>query len=101
MMILYGLILIFFSLYSFVLIDPNITFFNLPIWKNIQESLVNIGYYQRETSWQIYLILIAALFFFHLYFVGKHKRINPVQIATLVGVIFIVSYPFLSHDFFN
>lgn len=99
MMVFYSLILAALSLYSFFLIDPNITFFNHPVWSRFLEFVLQIGYYQRSLSWQIYIGLIIALTLCHLFFIRNFKKFEPLKIAYIVSAILIFSYPFLSHDF--
>lgn len=99
LIILYRGILISLALYSFFLIDPNITFFNHPVWSRFLEFVLQIGYYQRSLSWQIYIVLIGLLTLFHLFFIQKYKEFNPIKIAFIISCILIFSYPFLSHDF--
>ena len=95
----YLLILGSLSLYSYALIDPNITFFNHPLWSRFLEWVLQLGYYQRQLSWQIYLGLVILLFVFQFLFVKNYQKINPVKLALLVAGLLLLSYPFLSHDF--
>jgi len=98
-MILYVVVLMSLALYSFCLIDPNITFFNHPVWSRFLEFVLQIGYYQRNLSWQMYVILIGLLTVFHIFFIRRYKEFNPIKIAFMISCILIFSYPFLSHDF--
>lgn len=97
--VLYGLVLFSLFLYSFVLIDPNITFFNSPIWSHFLETVLQIGYYQRSLSWWIYFTLVGVITIFHLYFIRQYKEYSPLRIGLMIAVILCLSYPFLSHDF--
>lgn len=100
--ILYALVLAFLSVYSFVLVDPNITFLSTDLWTQFRELAVQIGYYQRELSWTIFLILTMILFGFHWYITFKApKKFNPVYLAIMIGSILVFSYPLISHDLFN
>ncbi|MBI4973522.1 hypothetical protein HZC27_02860 [Candidatus Roizmanbacteria bacterium] len=99
--LIYSIIIIVLGLYSFVLVDPNITFVQNRLWVSFRDIAVQIGYYQRETSWYIFLSLVVLLFAFHLYFVKKYREISVKKIAFILGAILLISYPFLSHDFFN
>jgi len=99
--LIYSIIIIVLGLYSFVLVDPNITFVQNRNWVSFRDVAVQIGYYQRETSWYIFLSLIVLLFAFHFYFVKKYREISVKKIAFILGAILLISYPFLSHDFFN
>ena len=101
MLIIYSIILFFLSVYSYSLIDPNLTFFQTHWWEIFRAKMVYFGYYQRDLSWFVYLSLIILLFIFHLYFLKKHKGFNPLKIALLISGVLLISYPLLSHDFFN
>jgi len=96
----YCLILVL-TVYSFVLIDPNLTLINHNLWAQIKEFFINFGYLQREKSSRLYLSLVALLFIFYLYFVKHYKKINIVSLIVPLSFLAIFSYPFLSHDFFN
>jgi len=101
MIILYTSFLTFLATYSYVLVDPNFTLFNLPFWTTFRNAVVYFGYYQRGWSWFVYFVSVLILFGFHLYFLKKLKKYNPFKLAVLIGGLLVVSYPFLSHDFFN
>lgn len=101
MLFLYSLLLIFLTFYSYVLVDPNLTLFQSPIWVNFRDYVISIGYYQRELSWSIYLAIILLLFFFHYLFISNYRQIKVLRLASIIGIILLMSYPFLSHDFFN
>ncbi|MDO8497947.1 MAG: hypothetical protein Q7S61_05395 [bacterium] len=98
---LYALLLIVLCVYSYVLIDPNITFINDPFWPVLQEKFTYVGYYMRETSWRIYLISVILLFAFHFWFIRSKKKHNALSISLIVAICLVLAYPFLSHDFFN
>lgn len=97
----YWIILLILALYSFVLVDPNITFVNHPIWIWLRELLVQFGYYQRETSSNVYLALITLLFAFNIYFTRYYNEIKIKYLLPPFFILAIFSYPLLSHDFFN
>lgn len=103
LLILYFLLVFLLTLYSYSLVDPNITFFNHSIWTNFRNIMVDFGYNQRQDSWAVYLLIITLLFVFHYIFVSRYKNIvfNPFKIALIVGSILLFSYPFLSADFFS
>lgn len=101
MIILYSIILILFSIYSYNLLDPNITLFNGKLWEDFRNVAVYWGYYRREVTSVAYIIFVVAFFLFHLYFLKHHKRFNPLKLALVAGIILLFSYPFLSHDFLN
>ncbi len=101
MVILYGLVLIVLSIYSYSLIDLNLTMFNHPLWEQFREKIITLGYFHRDISWIIYASLVALLFLFHFYFVSRYKKQNGFTLALIIGGILLLAYPFLSHDFFN
>jgi len=101
MIILFGGFLVGLLFYSYVLVDPNLTFVSHPLWVFFRERVIAIGYFQRETSWYIYVTLLLLAFIFHLFFIKRAKKITPFYIAVIVGVVLLASYPLLSHDFFN
>jgi hypothetical protein len=96
---LYALVLGCFSIYSYSLVDPNFTLVNLPAWELFRNTLVPLGYYHRDWSLVVYLLLLGLLFGFSFYFV-KH-RANPRKLAIIIILSLLLSFPFLSHDFFN
>lgn len=101
MLILYGLFLLVLSVYSYSLIDLNLTLINHPVWNKFRDWIIQLGYFHRDTSWSLYLSLVIIGFIFHFFFVKNYKKYNVFFIALLVGVILLFSYPFLSHDLFN
>lgn len=99
--ILYAIVLLLFSLYSYALIDPNLTLIKTSWWEAFRNQMVYFGYYRRDISSVIYITFVIILFIFHLWFSKKYKNYSPLKIAFIVGLILLISYPFLSHDFFN
>ncbi len=99
MIVLYSVLLFTLSLYSYALIDPNITFINNPLWSRFLEIMLQLGYYQRNNSWIIYVTVVILLFIFHFYFLKTDKKIYPIRLSIVIGGILLLSYPFLSHDF--
>jgi hypothetical protein len=79
--------------------DLNLTLFNHPLWNSFREFIIQIGYFQRELSIGIYAFLILSLFW--LQYASLKAKLDPVKTAIMIAGICLVSYPFLSHDFFN
>jgi hypothetical protein len=100
-MVLYGLLFAIFGIYSYWLIDPNITFFQNPYWVQFRDWAVYLGYYRRDISWIVYLILLIFLFIFHFFLLRKFKKYSAIHIAGIAVMFGCISYPFLSHDLFN
>ena len=94
---LYFLLIIFLTIYSYALVDPNITFFNHSLWTSFRNIMVDFGYNRRQDSWLVYLFLIILLFLFHYLFISRNKKliISPLTIALVIGGILLFSYPFL------
>lgn len=101
MLIFFALLLIGLFVYSYALIDPNLTLINSPWWITFRDPLVYFGYHQRLLSVLAFIILMTLLFFFHWYFVRKYSRYSVWKIVGIISAILVLSYPFLSHDFFN
>ncbi len=101
MIYLYFLLLLIFSIYSYSLVDPNLTLINHPFWEVFRNNMVYLGYYQRGISSFIYIFLVSLLFYFQFYFLKRYKKINLFNLTLGTISILIVAYPFLSHDFFN
>jgi hypothetical protein len=97
----YILSLIGLLVYSFALMDPNLTLINHPLWTSFRDTMVQFGYLNRPDSWGTYLVLVSLLFIFHLLFLRQHSHISPTKLALITGGILLFSYPMLSHDFFN
>lgn len=101
LLLFYVLILIGLWVYSYALIDPNLTLINHPWWVLFRDQMVYLGYHQRPQSWNIYLVLLVLLFVVHYFLVKKFKSFNPWVLGMVTSAILIISYPFTSHDFFN
>lgn len=63
--------------------------------------MVYWGYYRRDITSVMYIALICLLFIFHYFIVKKNKKISALKLAGIIGFIMLLSYPLLSHDFFN
>jgi hypothetical protein len=98
--ILYGALLFMVTIYSYVLVDPNLTLLNTAIWESVREWFVAFGYFQRESSSLVFLFLLLFLSLFHWYFLRLPTVSVPILVAGM-GFVALISYPLLSHDFFN
>ncbi len=98
--VLYAILTIFLAIYSYALVDPNITLVNHPLWERFRNIMVSFGYYNRPLSAFVYVFLIFALFTAHL-LLTRQKGVSALKIAIITSGILILSYPFLSYDFFN
>jgi len=96
---LYFIVILFFSIYSYSIVDLNLTLFNHKIWDNFRTFIIQIGYFNRGLSTTIFLSGIIILYF--LYLLVKKIKPNPIKLALIIGGVSLIAYPFLSHDFFN
>lgn len=96
---LYFIVALIFSVYSYSLVDLNLTLFNNKIWDNFRTFIIQIGYFNRGLSTTIFFSCIAV--FYLLYFLSLKFKPNPIKLALVIGSVSLIAYPFLSHDFFN
>lgn len=93
-------------LYSFTQIDLSLTFSRITFLRNLVGSFQYIGYFNRPLSTYIYLIILALLFGFYLYFVklAHKKKISKKitwKIIIAASTILVLSYNAFSYDLFN
>lgn len=98
---LYSILLFLFSVYSYALIDVNLTLINNKYWTSFRNMMVDFGYFHRDQSAIVFLIFIILLFIFNWYFIKQYKKINILLLTLITGGILLFSYPFLSHDLFS
>lgn len=101
MIFLYIIVLVGLLIYSYALVDPNITIIAVPLWETFRNVMVQLGYHNRPLSWLIFLGLVSALFILHLAFIKTTKKFNPIKISIIIGTVLLLAYPFLSHDLFS
>lgn len=102
MYILYGILSAAWALYSYALVDPNITLINHPAWTWFRNGMVQLGYYARFESAGIFALLLTLSLIFHVLILCKKKTApDPWRLALIIGGIVTASYPLLSHDVFN
>lgn len=97
MILAYFLVLFLLSIYSYSQIDLNLTLLKTPWFLASKDVMVNLGYYNRPFSTVIFAILIILLFFGY----WKLRIGNWKLVIGIIGLLSLLSYPFLSHDFFN
>src|SRR3989344_8477777 len=96
---LYFVVVLLFSIYSYSLVDLNLTLFNNNLWNNFRGFIIQIGYFNRGLSTTIFLSGIIILYC--LYLLVKKIKPDPIKLALVIGLVSLIAYPFLSHDFFN
>ncbi len=101
MIVFYGLLLAAFTVYSYSLIDVNLTLFNNHYWAAFRQQAISLGYFHRNLSSVIYLAAVILFFLFNWYFVKRYKNVNLKWLTILTGGILLFSYPLVSHDLFN
>ena len=101
MIFLYGLFLIGITVWSYGLIDINLTLFNNHYWEVFRQWIIQLGYFNRQTNVYVYIGIIIGLFAFYWYFYKYGKKTNPLLVGFIVGSILLFAYPALSHDLFN
>lgn len=92
--------------FSYTQIDLNLTFLNWEPYLKLQQSLINLGYFQRQTNmWFFILTLISMIILYVLtiYLVYKNKITFKQLGVIILGVSFIsfLSYNAFSRDIFN
>ncbi len=102
MISLYLLILVFLGVYSYSQIDLNLTLLQAPVFLRFQNLMIQLGYYNRLLSTQIFVGLLFLLSIFNFYF--SKLTLSKKNIVFLIGgvvILGLVSYPAFSHDVFN
>ena len=101
---LFALVWFFVSLYSYTQRDLNLTIFNTPFLQQIQNSLIELGYYQRPMATLLFLILSLLLIGLYCKIVLGKLMLNKSQLIVTVGLLVglgLLAYPMFSHDIFN
>lgn len=98
--VLYLLTLLATGIYSYSQIDLNLTLFQNPAFLAFQNTMIQLGYFNRPLSTNIFLVLLFLLTVFYILLL----RYPPKDIKLLViGLLALglLSYPAFSHDIFN
>ncbi|NMC36451.1 hypothetical protein GYA49_05405 [Candidatus Beckwithbacteria bacterium] len=101
---LFALVWFFVSLYSYTQRDLNLTIFNTPFLQQIQNSLIELGYYQRPMATLLFLILSLLLIGLYCKIVLGKLTLNKSQLLAAIGLLVglgLLAYPIFSHDIFN
>jgi len=97
MILLYGLTLIGLVVYSYSQIDLNLTLFSHPVFLQFQNLMIQLGYFNRPFSAVVFVVILLLLFIGYWRLVISHWSL----VVGVIGLLALLSYPFLSHDFFN
>lgn len=99
---LYIATLLILTVYSYSQIDLNLTLSSNRFYQNIQQQLIQLGYFNRLLSSAIYIFIIFSLFFCYLYFLKHLRDIGLIRIIIfLTAIILLFAYPAFSEDIFN
>lgn len=91
-------------LYSYTQVDLNLTLSQLSIWQTIQASFQYIGYFRRDISSGIFLLLLSCLTVLYVWIVriaGKLSEKFFWRLTLSVTLILLFSYPAFSYDIYN
>lgn len=104
LLIWYGIVGILFFVYSFGFLDPGLrTLFN-PTVMAIIDPLTRLVYAKSPVAAGIYTVLLLTLFILYA-LILRLKMLSTLKtywkFLLLIGCIFFLSYPALSHDIFN
>lgn len=102
----YSFVLLLFSVYSYSQIDLNLTLSSNSLYQKFQNSMIQLGYFNRPLSFWIFVSLIICLFSCYIYFLklSWDKKLSNGKIIFLIiisAVILFFSYPAFSSDIFN
>ncbi len=105
---LYFLILVFFSLFSYSLTDPNLVLLNQPTYWQFQQTMWRVFFENRQFLAAGYLFLITLLFVVYFALVKSLLAVQrkiPLHRQIILYLLLIsplmFSYNALSHDVFN
>ncbi|MCL4397678.1 hypothetical protein M1403_01475 [Patescibacteria group bacterium] len=104
MIILYLLLLLSLGIYSYSQIDLNLTLFQTSWFLNFQHQMIQLGYFNRPLSTEIFIVLTILFSIFYFLFIRDANRLLPKNMALLVvavAILGLISYPAFSHDIFN
>lgn len=106
--VLFGFILTIISLflYSFTQVDLGLTLTRSSIYQTVEKNFQYIGYFQRQLSAEIYIVIILLMFVFYVSILKlislgliSKKQIWGLIFAT--SIILTFSYNAFSYDLFN
>ncbi len=108
LLILLGYILTLFGLlvYSYAHIDLNLTLSSNSFYQSFQNQLIQLGYFKRGLSTQLFVVLTTLLFILQSIVVDairkKYIRTSHVlKLSIIAAGLLLFAYPAFSHDIFN
>lgn len=102
--ILYLLTLLGLTIYSYSQIDLNLTLFQSRAFLDFQYWLVQLGYFNRPLSTNIFLGLLALFSIFSFLLVKHADKLSKRSTLFILGglvLLGLICYPAFSHDIFN
>jgi hypothetical protein len=105
-LMLWILSLIGLLVFSYTQIDLNLTLSSNWAYQNIQNHLIQLGYFNRPLNTLFYFLIYILFVICYLVFVSlvRSKKIDLKLTCWLIGVtglLILFSYPAFSHDIFN
>ncbi len=104
MIFIYLILLSVLGIYSYSQIDLNLTLLQQNWFMSFQNQMIQLGYFNRPLSTDIFVFLTLLFFVFFTYMVYRAERISKKTfIVGIVGIatLGLFSYPAFSHDIFN
>lgn len=105
-MIVYYLLLLLLSIYTYGYIDHNLPFSSNHLFLSLQKPLDTLIYNKSIWAGLLYFLLIMGLLLFYILCLKKvvlYTEIskNPVRFFSLVSIILFFSFPAFTYDIFN
>lgn len=93
-------------IFSYTQIDLNLTLSSNQIYQDIQNQLIQLGYFNRPLNTLFYFLIYILLVICYLVFVNltRSQKLDLKIIYWIIGVtglLMLFSYPAFSHDIFN
>jgi len=103
---LYCLLFIFYFLYSYSFLDPNLTLTSFKPYLWMQKEIRWWGFFNKPQSSLLFAVLTPLIFAFYYlicgnFFKKEFKLKQVVLFALVIGMILVFSYPAFSYDIFN
>lgn len=102
MTILFIIVLSVFAVWSYTLVDLNLTLLNWQPYLSIQSQLIQLGYFNRQLNATILLLLLIGIALYYMLVGYRSLALAQLQRTVLITGIFLsLGYTAFSHDLFN
>jgi len=104
LVISYLLLVVFYSIFSYAFLDPNLTLTSFGPYLKMQKTIREWGMYNKPQSTVVFIVLSSLLFTVYAGLCRASSTLRRdylLKIALLIGLIMLFSYPAFSHDIFN